>query len=72
LNFGVLVVMATVLVLVTDVRTGLVQVVDSITQKLFQLKVVVHIVYVLVEFIVVVQENVQDATDVHPTLMVIT
>tara|TARA_B100001996_G_C18158757_1_gene399747 strand:+ start:183 stop:401 length:219 start_codon:yes stop_codon:yes gene_type:complete len=72
LKFGVLVVMVTVLVHVTDAKTGSVQVVDSITQKLLELKVVVNIVYVLVEFIVVVRENVLDVMDVHPTLMVTT
>ena len=38
----------------------------SIIQKLLVQMVDVHIVYVLVEFIDVVQGNVQDATDVLP------
>ena len=58
--------MDTVHVHVTDVKTGTVLVVDTIIQKLFRLLVVVHIQSVLLVFIVVVLENVQDVTDVHP------
>tara|TARA_B100000029_G_scaffold474005_1_gene515907 strand:+ start:159 stop:323 length:165 start_codon:yes stop_codon:yes gene_type:complete len=50
--------MVTVLVPVTDVRTGMVQVVDGIIQKLFQLLAVVSIQFALLVFIDVVQENV--------------
>ena len=57
----------TVHVHVTDVRTGMVLVVDTIIQKLFQLLAVVHIQSALVVFIVVVQESVQVVADV--TLM---
>jgi hypothetical protein len=71
-TLGDLVVMATVLVTVTDVRTGMVLVVDGIIQKLLLQLAVVHILYVLVEFIDVVQENVQDVMDVHRMLMDIT
>ena len=56
-KFGVLEEMATVLVHVTGVKTGLVLVADSITQKLFQLKQVVNIQSVLEEFIDAAQEN---------------
>ena len=51
---------------VTDVRTGMVLVVDTIIQKLFQLLAVVHIQSALVVFIVVVQESVQVVADVTP------
>ena len=57
-KFGVLEEMATVLVHVPGVKTGLVLVADSITQKLFQLKQVVNIQSVLEEFIDAAQENV--------------
>ena len=57
----------TVHVHVTDVRTGMVLVVDTIIQKLFRLLVVVHTPYVLVVFTVVVLESVQGVADV--TLM---
>ena len=51
---------------VTDVKTGMVLVVDTIIQKLFQLLAVVHIQSALVVFIVVVQESVQVVADVTP------
>jgi len=50
-------------VLVTDVMVGTVPAVVSITLKLFLQLLVVSILFVLVVFIVVVLENVQDATD---------
>ena len=53
----------TVHVHVTDVRTGMVLVVDTIIQKLFRLLVVVHTPYVLVVFTVVVLESVQGVAD---------
>ena len=53
-------------VTVVDAETGLVLVEVSIIQKLLVQMVDVVIVYVLVEFIDVVQGNVQDATDVLP------
>ena len=53
----------TVHVHVTDVRTGMVLVVDTIIQKLFRLLVVVHRLYVLVVFTVVVLESVQGVAD---------
>ena len=56
----------TVHVHVTDVKTGMVLVVDTIIQKLFQLPLVVHIQSALVVFIVVVQESVQVVADVTP------
>ena len=56
----------TVHVHVTDVRTGMVLVVDTIIQKLFRLLLVVHILYVLLVFTVVVLENVQGVADVTP------
>ena len=71
-KFGVLEEMATVLVHVTGVKTGLVLVADSIIQKQFQQHLVVNTQSVLVVFIGVVQENVQDVMDVHPMLMDIT
>ena len=52
---------------VTDVKTGTVLVVDTTIQKLFQLTLVVTILYVLLVFIVVVLESVQGVADV--TLM---
>ena len=48
---------------VTDVRTGMVLVVDTIIQKLFRLLVVVHTPYVLGVFTVVVLESVQGVAD---------
>ena len=51
---------------VTDVKTGMVLVVDTIIQKLFRLPLVVHIQSALVVFIVVVQESVQVVADVTP------
>ena len=51
---------------VTDAKTGTVLVVDTTLQKLFRLLLVVTIPYVLLVFTVVVLENVQDVTDVHP------
>tara|TARA_B100000029_G_scaffold411755_1_gene414226 strand:- start:264 stop:515 length:252 start_codon:yes stop_codon:yes gene_type:complete len=57
-KLGDLVVMDTVFACATGVRTGLVLVADSITQKLFQLKQVVNIQSVLEEFIDAAQENV--------------
>ena len=53
----------TVHVHVTDVRTGMVLVVDTIIQKLFRLLVVVHTLDVLVVFTVVVLESVQGVAD---------
>jgi len=52
---------------VTDVRTGMVLVVDTTIQKLFRLILDVHILYVLLVFTVVVLESVQGVADV--TLM---
>tara|TARA_B100001248_G_scaffold30855_1_gene20016 strand:+ start:1150 stop:1353 length:204 start_codon:yes stop_codon:yes gene_type:complete len=66
LRLGVLEEMDTGNVTVVDAETGLVLVEVSIIQKLLVQMVDVHIVYVLVEFIDVVQGNVQDATDVLP------
>ena len=63
---GVLEEMDMVRVHVTDVKTGMVLVVDTIIQKLFQLLAVVHIQSALVVFIVVVQESVQVVADVTP------
>ena len=57
----------TVHVHVTDVKTGMVLVVDTIIQKLFRLILDVHILYVLLVFTVVVLESVQGVADV--TLM---
>jgi hypothetical protein len=51
---------------VTDVKTGTVLVVDTTIQKLFQLTLVVTILYVLLVFIVVVLESVQGVADVTP------
>lgn len=56
----------TVHVHVTDVKTGMVLVVDTIIQKLFRLLAVVHIQSALVVFIAVVQESVQVVADVTP------
>ena len=56
----------TVHVHVTDVKTGMVLVVDTIIQKLFQLLVDVNIKFVLVEFTDVVLESVQGVADVTP------
>ena len=53
----------TVHVHVTDVRTGMVLVVDTTIQNLFRLLVVVHTPYVLVVFTVVVLESVQGVAD---------
>ena len=53
----------TVHVHVTDVRTGMVLVVDTTILKLFRLLVVVHTPYVLVVFTVVVLESVQGVAD---------
>ena len=53
-------------VTVTVVVTGSVLVEVSITQKHLILQLDVNILYVLVVHIVVVLENVQDVTDVHP------
>ena len=61
---GVLEVTDTVHVHATDVRTGMVLVVDTIIQKLFQLLLDVNIKFVLVEFTDVVLESVQDVADV--------
>ena len=61
---GVLGVTDTVHVHVTDVKTGMVLVVDTIIQKLFQLLLDVNIKFVLVEFTDVVLESVQDVADV--------
>tara|TARA_Y200000002_G_C22292571_1_gene501091 strand:+ start:201 stop:479 length:279 start_codon:yes stop_codon:yes gene_type:complete len=65
-KYGVLEVMDTVRVHVTDVKTGMVLVVDTIIQKLFQLLVDVNIKFVLVEFTDVVLESVQGVADVTP------
>ena len=51
---------------VTDVKTGTVLVVDTTIQKLFQLTLVVTVLYVLLVFIVVVLESVQGVADVTP------
>ena len=61
---GVLEVTDTVHVHVTDVKTGMVLVVDTIIQKLSQLLLDVNIKFVLVEFTDVVLESVQDVADV--------
>ena len=58
-------------VTVVDAETGLVLVEVSIIQKLLVQMVDVVIVYVLVEFIDVVQGNVLDAMDVLPMLSLI-
>ena len=63
---GVLEVTDTVRVHVTDVKTGMVLVVDTIIQKLFQLLLDVNIKFVLVEFTDVVLESVQGVADVTP------
>ena len=63
---GVLEVTDTVHVHVTDVKTGMVLVVDTIIQKLFQLLLVVTIPYVLLVFTVVVLGSVQGVADVTP------
>ena len=52
-------------VLATDVITTEVPLVVHIILKQSLQMVVVHILYVLVEFTDVVQENVMDVTDVH-------
>tara|TARA_B100001778_G_C18485841_1_gene582608 strand:- start:146 stop:334 length:189 start_codon:yes stop_codon:yes gene_type:complete len=59
-------------VLATDVNTTEVLLVVHIILKQSVLVVVVHILYALVVFTVVVLENVTDVTDVIHTLMVIT
>ena len=56
----------TVHVHVTDVKTGTVLVVDTIIQKLFRPMLVVHTLYVLLVFTVVVLESVQGVADVTP------
>tara|TARA_B100000609_G_scaffold142132_1_gene114159 strand:+ start:671 stop:862 length:192 start_codon:yes stop_codon:yes gene_type:complete len=56
----------TVHVHVTDVKTGTVLVVDTIIQEPSQLKLVVHTLYVLLVFTVVVLESVQGVADVTP------
>ena len=61
-----LVVTDTVHVHVTDVKTGTVLVVDTIIQEPSQLKLVVHTLYVLLVFTVVVLESVQGVADVTP------
>ena len=61
-----------VTVLVTDVITIKVLLEEHITQRQFLLLEVVNIVYVLVEFIVAVRENVTDVKDVLHTLTVTT
>ena len=58
--------MDTVRVHVTDVRTGMVLVVDTTIQKLFRLMVDVNIPFVLLVFTVVVLESVQGVADVTP------
>ena len=58
--------MDTVRVHVTDVRTGMVLVVDTTIQKLFRPTLVVHTLYVLLVFTVVVLESVQGVADVTP------
>ena len=63
---GVLEVTDTVRVHVTDVKTGMVLVVDTIIQKLFRLILDVHILYVLLVFTVVVLESVEGVADVTP------
>ena len=56
----------TVHVHVTDVRTGMVLVVDTIIQKLFRLRQDVTTLYVLLVFTDVVLESVQGVADVTP------
>ena len=63
---GVLEVTDTVRVHVTDVKTGMVLVVDTIIQKLFRLLLVITIPYVLLVFTVVVLGSVQGVADVTP------
>ena len=58
--------MDTVRVHVTDVRTGMVLVVDTTIQKLFRPTLVVNTLYVLLVFTVVVLESVQGVADVTP------
>ena len=50
----------------TDVRTGMVLVVDTIIQKLFRLRQDVTTLYVLLVFTDVVLESVQGVADVTP------
>ena len=56
----------TVHVHVTDVRTGMVLVVDTIIQKLFRLRQDVTTLYVLLVFTDVVLESVRGVADVTP------
>tara|TARA_Y100000114_G_scaffold77863_1_gene71631 strand:- start:132 stop:410 length:279 start_codon:yes stop_codon:yes gene_type:complete len=63
---GVLEVTDTVHVHATDVRTGMVLVVDTIIQKLFRLRQDVTTLYVLLVFTDVVLESVQGVADVTP------
>ena len=63
---GVLEVTDTVHVHATDVRTGMVLVVDTTIQKLFRLLVDANIPFVLLVFTVVVLESVQGVADVTP------
>tara|TARA_B100001057_G_scaffold280070_1_gene280520 strand:- start:146 stop:325 length:180 start_codon:yes stop_codon:yes gene_type:complete len=58
--------MDTVRVHVTDVRTGMVLVVDTTILKLLVLLLVAHTLYVLLVFIDVVLESVQGVADVTP------
>jgi len=58
--------MDTVRVHVTDVKTGMVLVVDTTILKLFRPKLVVNTLYVLLVFTVVVLESVQGVADVTP------
>ena len=51
---------------VTDVKTGMVLVVDTTILKLFRPKLVVNTLYVLLVFTVVVLESVQGVADVTP------
>ena len=65
-KYGDLVETDTESVTVTDVVTGTLLVVDTTIQKLFQLTLVVTILYVLLVFIVVILESVQGVADVTP------
>tara|TARA_Y100000816_G_scaffold91075_1_gene62885 strand:+ start:232 stop:450 length:219 start_codon:yes stop_codon:yes gene_type:complete len=72
LNYGVQAVMDTDIVHVIDVNTINQLLEEHIILKRSAQRLVVSIVYVLVEFIVVVQESVMDVKDVLHTLTVTT
>ena len=72
MNYGVQAVMDTDIVHVIDVNTINQLLEEHIILKQSAQRLVVSIVYVLVEFIVVVQESVMDVKDVLHTLTVTT